>query len=128
MRARAIIPAVVAVGSVLAGVGQLPAAGQTAGSPLACKQHSHKARDTYNNGGVKGSSAPVRAAGPYAGCAIDGTVSSGVRLHYHCYVINSEGNSWTWVRVVGQPVAGWIYSGNLKPKPNQKVGGSTERC
>ncbi|GLW89634.1 hypothetical protein [Actinokineospora globicatena] len=32
------------------------------------------------------------------------------------------------VRVVGQPVAGWIDSGNLKPKPNQKIGGSTERC
>lgn len=78
----------------------------------ACRQHSHSAKDSFNRGRAAKSSIPIRSAGPYAGCSIDGYVDDNVNLHYHCYVKNAGGNSWTWVRVVGQPMAGWVYDKN----------------
>ncbi|MEU7481942.1 hypothetical protein AB0A63_38635 [Lentzea sp. NPDC042327] len=89
---------------------------------LACSQHSHSAKDTFNRGRAAKSSIPIRSAGPYSGCSIDGYVDNTVNLHYHCYVTNSAGNTWTWVRVVDQPVAGWVWDENLVG------GGSAVRC
>lgn len=130
MKARVVFSLLAAVIAVLTGPTLTSVSAQPAGNaaPLACQQRSHQALDTYNNGGVTGSSAPVRSQGPNAGCTIDGYIGAGIRLHYHCYVVNSAGNTWTWVRVVGESIAGWVYDGNLLPKPGQSVGGSTVPC
>ncbi|MDF4250392.1 hypothetical protein [Streptomyces sp. WMMB303] len=36
-------------------------------------------------------------------------------IDYHCYVTNSYGNTWTYVRVQTGTLSdyGWIYDGNL---------------
>ncbi|MBB5805251.1 hypothetical protein F4560_005019 [Saccharothrix ecbatanensis] len=52
----------------------------------------------------------MRSRGPYGDCSID----SSTRLHYHCYTTNDYGNTWTWVRVVGQDIAGWVWDENLQ--------------
>jgi hypothetical protein len=92
------------------------------GTSAACRQHRHSAKDPFNNGYPSKSSVPVRSDGPYSGCSIDGYIGSSVRLHYHCYVRNDAGNTWTWVRVVGQDIAGWVWDENLK------YGGSAVEC
>lgn len=92
------------------------------GTSAACRSHSHSAKDPFNNGYPSKSSVPVRSDGPYAGCSIDGYIDSSTRLHYHCYVTNDSGNTWTWVRVVGQDIAGWVWDSNLK------YGGSAVKC
>jgi hypothetical protein len=56
----------------------------------------------------------VRSRGPYGDCSIDGYIDSSTRLHYHCYTTNDYGNTWTWVRVVGQDIAGWVWDENLQ--------------
>ncbi|WP_063798539.1 hypothetical protein [Nocardia sp. NRRL S-836] len=97
----------------------------TEGQPAtsaACRSHSHSAKDTFNEGYPSKSSVPVRSEGPYADCSIDGYIDSSTRLHYHCYVTNDSGNTWTWVRVVGQDIAGWVWDSNLK------YNGSAVRC
>jgi hypothetical protein len=55
---------------------------------------------------------PVRT-GPEASCAVVVTVGSAVALHYHCYVSNSNGSTWTNVRVDGTNINGWVLDGNL---------------
>lgn len=91
-----------------------PAAEGQPGTSAACRSHGHSAKDSFNNGYPSKSSVPVRSQGPYAGCTIDGYIDSTTRLHYHCYVRNDAGNTWTWVRVVGQDIAGWVWDSNLK--------------
>ncbi|SBT47307.1 hypothetical protein GA0070621_2859 [Micromonospora narathiwatensis] len=77
-----------------------------------CRQHSHTAKDNTIGGPAK-SSVPIRSAGPYSDCSIDGYVASGTNLAYHCYVVNDVGNTWTWVRVPGTSIAGWVWDDNL---------------
>ncbi|MGW4112139.1 hypothetical protein ACWEFJ_14795 [Actinosynnema sp. NPDC004786] len=94
----------------------------TDAAPLACRLHTHSAKDTFNNGYPAKSSVPVRSSGPYADCSIDGYIDSSTRLHYHCYTTNDVGNTWTWVRVVGGDIAGWVWDENLQGY------GSSVRC
>jgi hypothetical protein len=98
------------------------AAGQDSAASAACRQYGHSAKDKFNDGYPSKSSVPVREDGPSADCYIDGYIDDSTRLHYHCYITNGSGNRWTWVRAVGEDIAGWVYGANLK------YGGSTEKC
>ncbi|MEU1601981.1 hypothetical protein [Micromonospora matsumotoense] len=86
-----------------------------------CRQHSHTAKDN-TEGTVTKADTPLRLAGPYSDCPIVGYLQPGVRLVYHCYVLNDVGNTWTWVRKPGTETWGWVYDGNLAN------GGSYVRC
>ncbi|KFZ76985.1 hypothetical protein ED92_38375 [Amycolatopsis sp. MJM2582] len=97
-------------------------AGKEVPAAAACRQHAHSAKDPFNNGYPSKGSVPVRSAGPYADCRIDGYIDDSTRLHYHCYTTNDHGNTWTWVRVVGENIAGWVWDNNLKGN------GSAVRC
>ncbi|GGP86615.1 SH3 domain-containing protein [Saccharothrix coeruleofusca] len=99
-----------------------PTSGQEADASAACRSHNHSAKDSFNDGYPSKSSVPVRSEGPYKDCSIDGYIDSSTRLHYHCYTVNDAGNTWTWVRVVGQDIAGWVWDENLEGY------GSAVRC
>ncbi|MFE9387915.1 SH3 domain-containing protein [Streptomyces sp. NPDC006784] len=61
-------------------------------------------------------SAPVRK-GPYGDCSATRWLytDDAPMIDYHCYVTNSYGNTWTYVRVQTGTLSdyGWIYDGNL---------------
>ncbi|GAB2589582.1 hypothetical protein [Kribbella endophytica] len=58
------------------------------------------------------SSSPLRV-GPSEGCGVVRTIGTGTDLFYHCWVENSAGHKWTYVRVANTNVEGWMYNGNL---------------
>ncbi|WP_405977613.1 protein kinase domain-containing protein [Streptomyces sp. NBC_00158] len=62
-------------------------------------------------------------AAPYQQCAQGALVKDGTKLWYHCYIVNSYGNQWTFVRVEGTNATGWLYNRDLK---GQK--GSSPAC
>ncbi|SBT49385.1 hypothetical protein [Micromonospora narathiwatensis] len=86
-----------------------------------CRLYPHTERDTTIGGPTK-SGVAIRGAGPYPDCLIDGYVMLGTNLAYHCYVVTDFGSTWTWVRIPGTSIAGWVWDDNL-------VGyGSSVRC
>ncbi|MFF4850475.1 serine/threonine-protein kinase [Streptomyces sp. NPDC001194] len=52
-------------------------------------------------------------AAPYQPCAAGALVKNGTKLWYQCYVVNSYGNQWTYVRVDGTNTTGWLYNRDL---------------
>ncbi|MFJ9342168.1 protein kinase [Streptomyces sp. NPDC101733] len=62
-------------------------------------------------------------AAPYQQCSQGGLVKDGTKLWYQCYIVNSYGNQWTFVRVEGTNATGWLYNRDLK---GQK--GSSPAC
>ncbi|MFI7273252.1 SH3 domain-containing protein [Streptomyces sp. NPDC049879] len=68
-------------------------------------------------------SGPLRT-GPNAGCPAVETLWAGNAAYYHCYVLNSAGNTWSHVRIVvgGTSYNGWIWDEYLDD------GGSTKLC
>ncbi|MEV7728669.1 serine/threonine-protein kinase [Streptomyces sp. NPDC087917] len=62
-------------------------------------------------------------AAPYQQCPQGSLVKDGTKLWYQCYVVNSYGNQWTFVRVDGTNATGWLYNRDLK---GQK--GSSPAC
>ncbi|MFE6101038.1 hypothetical protein ACFVQ4_13835 [Streptomyces laurentii] len=70
----------------------------------------------YSETDYASGSAPVRK-GPYGECDPVGTIPSGGSVSVNCYVTNSYGNTWSYIRGYG-----WIYDGNLRN------GGSTHPC
>ena len=126
MRFRNSVVAVSAAAACLIGSASLTtvssAVAGEASVSAACRSHAHSAKDSFNNGYPAKSSVPVRSRGPYGDCSIDGYIDSSTRLHYHCYTTNDHGNTWTWVRVVGGDIAGWVWDENLQGN------GSAVRC
>jgi hypothetical protein len=119
------LAALPAVGLVLA-LGQFtpadaaPAAGV---QPAATCQHFPAPDlDKTGSGHVKSRSGAQVRPGPNSGCVSITSVFPSVTLYYHCFVINSSGNSWTNVRIAGSSVSGWVYDGDLDD------GGSTKFC
>lgn len=49
--------------------------------------------------------------GPSADCSKKATASG--KMLYHCYYVNSSGNTWTHARISGTQTSGWIYDKNL---------------
>ncbi|MFE5768458.1 protein kinase [Streptomyces sp. NPDC056485] len=50
---------------------------------------------------------------PYQPCPAGALVKNGTKLWYQCYVVNSYGNQWTYVRVDGTNTTGWLYNRDL---------------
>jgi hypothetical protein len=50
---------------------------------------------------------------PYAACGNVTSLSSGTKLYFHCYVINSYGNEWVYVRKAGTETHGWMSWANF---------------
>ncbi|MFI6053388.1 protein kinase [Streptomyces violascens] len=48
--------------------------------------------------------------GPYAACSYVTAVKSGVKVYYHCYVTNAQGNKWIYGRIEGTNTEGWVFS------------------
>lgn len=94
----------VAAGLVIAGTGT--AAAET------CTHPAWSDKDNGGSGTGNSSSTPIRT-GPEAVCGVVATVGTAVVLYYHCYVVNSAGNTWTNVRISGTNIDGWVYDGNL---------------
>lgn len=113
IRAAAVVPLVVGGLAVLT-----PGAAEAA----TCGQSwSDKDKSGYGNGIGSAGTVPLRT-GIYADCPVRTPAGNGYTLWYHCYRINSYGNSWTHLRVNGTNISGWVYSGNLSD------GGSTVAC
>ncbi|WP_431977393.1 SH3 domain-containing protein [Micromonospora haikouensis] len=54
--------------------------------------------------------------GPYGDCTVTGYLYTGDPVTFDCYVTNSYGNRWTWVRDVAGNSIGWVYNEYLNPK------------
>ncbi|POX38465.1 hypothetical protein C3486_22840 [Streptomyces sp. Ru73] len=80
----------------------------------------HSNKDS-GSGKISVGSAAVHT-GPYGDCTTVGYVNKGVKVTYDCYVTNTAGNRWTWIRDTAGSSLGWIYGKYLDD------GGATERC
>ncbi|MFI1100790.1 protein kinase [Streptomyces melanogenes] len=61
--------------------------------------------------------------GPYAVCSYVTVLKTGVKVYYHCYVTNAQGNKWIYARIQGTNTEGWLFSGKSTLKS-----GSLARC
>ncbi|MCC8242757.1 hypothetical protein [Saccharothrix luteola] len=60
-------------------------------------------------GAVRAAAAPAAVhTGPYGACTVVGYLGDGVPIQYDCYVVNSYGNTWTWVHGFG-----WVFDDYL---------------
>lgn len=50
---------------------------------------------------------------PYASCGNVKNLSSGTKLYFHCYVVNSYGNIWVYARQAGTETHGWMSFDNF---------------
>ncbi|MFF3014862.1 serine/threonine-protein kinase [Streptomyces sp. NPDC057939] len=80
--------------------------------PTGCAGWTHKDPAPGTYGYISGSHHLLAA--PYQQCAQGGLVKDGTKLWYQCYVVNSYGNQWTFVRVDGTNATGWLYNRDLK--------------
>ncbi|GHJ93349.1 MULTISPECIES: SH3 domain-containing protein [Streptomyces] len=115
LRTALVLPFLVASATMVS----VPVAGAATSGAAACTHPAWSNKDA-GYGYVSGSSAPLRT-GPSQDCPVTATVY-GARLYYHCYVVNSAGNTWTHARIDGTQINGWIYDGNLSNS------GALERC
>ncbi|MFI5980039.1 protein kinase [Streptomyces sp. NPDC051555] len=51
--------------------------------------------------------------GPYERCPDASPARSGTKLRYFCYVVNADGDKWTYVRLDGSTSAGWMSNADL---------------
>lgn len=51
--------------------------------------------------------------GPYAACDNVRSVATGTVVYLWCWVRNSHGNYWWWVRVQGTSTHGWMSEDNM---------------
>ncbi|MGW2667674.1 serine/threonine-protein kinase [Streptomyces sp. NPDC001272] len=79
--------------------------------PTGCAGWTHKDPKPGTYGYISGDHHLLAA--PYQQCAQGSLVKSGTKLWYHCYVVNSYGNQWTFVRVEGTNQTGWLYNRDL---------------
>ncbi|MEW2416564.1 serine/threonine-protein kinase [Streptomyces sp. NPDC046866] len=79
--------------------------------PTTCAGWSHQERSPGSYGYMSGDFHIV--TGPYQACPAVALAKSGTKLLYHCFVVNSYGHKWTYVRVPGTDRAGWMSNDNL---------------
>ncbi|MFD8147239.1 serine/threonine-protein kinase [Streptomyces sp. NPDC059708] len=80
-------------------------------APTGCAGWTHKDPKPGTYGFISGDHHLLAA--PYQQCAQGALVKSGTKLWYHCYIVNSYGNQWTFVRVDGTNQTGWLYNRDL---------------
>ncbi|MFD0359262.1 serine/threonine protein kinase, partial [Streptomyces sp. NPDC127110] len=98
-----------------------PAPGGPSPVPTGCAGWTHRDPKPGTYGYISGDHHLLAA--PYQQCARGALVKDGTKLWYHCYIVNSYGNQWTFVRVEGTNATGWLYNRDLK---GQK--GSSPAC
>ncbi|AZM92161.1 serine/threonine protein kinase [Streptomyces sp. W1SF4] len=98
-----------------------PAPGGPSPVPTGCAGWTHHDPKPGTYGYISGDHHLLAA--PYQQCAKGTLVKDGTKLWYHCYIVNSYGNQWTFVRVEGTNATGWLYNRDLK---GQK--GSSPAC
>jgi hypothetical protein len=60
--------------------------------------------------------------GPYEACGETFYGPSGHLVHFHCWTINSYGNTWWYVRIAGTESYGWVSDFNLLGNSNDENG------
>lgn len=95
-------------------VGSPASAAITCGSTVSDKDSSTGGQWTLD-------SSPLRT-GPYESCAAITTLGAGTNVNYFCFFENTYGNTWTYVKVKGQNLYGWIFDDHLYSN------GSPVRC
>ncbi|MFF5701077.1 protein kinase [Streptomyces sp. NPDC012794] len=88
-----------------------PAPGKPSPVPTGCAGWTHRDPTPGTYGYISGDHHLLAA--PYQQCAKGTLVKSGTKLWYHCYIVNSYGNQWTFVRVDGTNTTGWLYNRDL---------------
>ncbi|MFK0236294.1 serine/threonine-protein kinase [Streptomyces vinaceus] len=96
-------------------------AGPSRPTPTGCAGWTHRDPAPGTYGYLSGDHHLLAA--PYQHCSQGGLVKDGTKLWYQCYIVNSYGNQWTFVRVDGTNATGWLYNRDLK---GQK--GSSPAC
>ncbi|MEU3408426.1 serine/threonine-protein kinase [Streptomyces sp. NPDC006670] len=91
--------------------GSSSAAAKPGPTPTGCAGWTHKDPKPGTYGYISGDHHLLAA--PYQQCAQGSLVKSGTKLWYHCYIVNSYGNQWTFVRVDGTNQTGWLYNRDL---------------
>ncbi|WP_260145536.1 serine/threonine-protein kinase [Streptomyces sp. 2132.2] len=102
------------------GAGAAPT-GPSRPTPTGCAGWTHRDPAPGTYGYISGDHHLLAA--PYQHCSQGGLVKDGTKLWYQCYIVNSYGNQWTFVRVDGTNATGWLYNRDLK---GQK--GSSPAC
>ncbi|MEU8461725.1 serine/threonine-protein kinase [Streptomyces sp. NPDC029003] len=92
--------------------GSSPAPAKPKPAPTGCAGWTHQDPAPGTYGYLSGDHHLLAA--PYQQCAQRGLVKDGTKLWYQCYVVNSYGNQWTFVRVEGTNATGWLYNRDLK--------------
>ncbi|MEV1008690.1 SH3 domain-containing protein [Streptomyces sp. NPDC049881] len=92
-----------------------PAATAGESGAEACTHPAWSNKDS-DTGRLKSSewSAPIHT-GPNAGCPVTQDIIQSDVIYYHCYAVNSAGNTWTHVRVHvgGSDYNGWVWDDYL---------------
>ncbi len=60
-------------------------------------------------------------AGPYKVCAAVAPAKNGAKLLFQCYVENSFGHKWIYVRIDGSNSAGWVFTDSMNRQSGQAV-------
>ncbi|KOU23339.1 serine/threonine protein phosphatase [Streptomyces sp. WM6372] len=101
--------------------GSSPAKAKPGPEPTGCTGWTHRDPAPGTYGYISGDHHLLAA--PYQQCPQGIMVKDGTKLWYQCYIVNSYGNQWTFVRVDGTNATGWLYNRDLK---GQK--GSSPAC
>ncbi|UQW99366.1 serine/threonine-protein kinase [Streptomyces sp. RerS4] len=101
--------------------GSSPSPTRPSPTPTGCAGWTHRDPTPGTYGYISGDHHLLAA--PYQQCSRGSLVKNGTKLWYHCYIVNSYGNQWTFVRVDGTNTTGWLYNRDLK---GQK--GSSPAC
>jgi uncharacterized membrane protein len=79
-------------------------------APAACPSPAHNNNDPGY--GVMTGSFDLKD-GPYAVCADVASLDAGDTVYLWCWVQNSHGNYWWWVRIAGTQTYGWMSENNM---------------
>lgn len=88
-----------------------------AADPAHCKYWGTPA-DEYSAGGIDFRDGTAIRTGPYTDCAIVGRGYPSQGIDVHCFVTNSNGAHWVYVRNLSTGKAGWSRDDALQASPS----------